>query len=385
MSYRSFTEYLDTKTHSGKGKMVEKPSTEEVPDFKGKPNPEGRGESRKCKNIKDNQVVEFTKFREYLDANGKMKKPTVALSVNDFPKQDSPPSQSIPPAPGLGKGKPAPYMPKKGGKASKDGFGDDGCCPPYQPDTKNAPPPQESLPKSGGGGKQPQAENSLSRMSLSEMTSYINEQNYDPDGYFNPPMVTAYMPGKFMPDPIEAIDYVTHLAAVNPALLEATIRALKYKTGMGYIVSEIARHPETFKELAALLESEDGLKYAGSLCRSMNDLYSTYMEQFEALNESALSPPIGADKEQELEDDEDWDEDDEDEEGEEESEEEEEKSDEDMEDENDPFAGGEAGPPMPPKRKPKKRFGHNNMIDAMGGHPHMLDAMKGMCKRCGLM
>jgi len=378
MSYRSFTEYLDTKNHNGKGKMVEKPSTEEVPDFKGKPNPEGN-EPCKCKNIKDNQVVEtMTKFKEYLDGNGKMKKPTVALNVN-FPKQDSPPSQSMPPAPGLGQGKPAPYTPKKGGKAGEKGFADQGCCPAYEPDTKNAPAPKESLPKSGGGGKQPQIE-AVTEMSLAEMTSYINEQNYEPDGSFAPPMVTAYMPGKFMPDPVEAIDYVTHLAAVNPALMETMIRALKYKTSMGYIVSEMAKHPETFKELAALLESEDGLKYAGSLCRSMNDLYSNYMEQFESLNESALSPPLGADDEDDEELDDELEDDDE--EGDEDLGDEE---DEEGEDENDPFAGGEEGPVPPPKKKPKKRFGHNNMIDAMGGHGHMLDAMKGMCKRCGVM
>jgi hypothetical protein len=248
----------------------------------------------------------------------------------------------------------------------------------------------------------------IKEMSLVELTSYLANKNKImecpdllkecmecgcmEDGI---PMVTAFAKGKFHPNPLEAIEYITHLASQNADLMEALVRTIKKKDGgMSGLMGSVMEQPEGLKEIALGLDGEKGSNVANNLCRSLNDLYEDYREQFEGFNESALSPPIGFDGE---EDDEDGggeiaDKEEEDEEtfrdldqGEEGEEEDEGLGDLDLGDEEENDWEKEEGPegdlPELPKPKDKKRkkFGHDNVIDAMGNHSQMMNAMK---KRC---
>jgi hypothetical protein len=432
MSIKSFEDYLEEKQSMN----VEKPAVEKVPDYHGKPNPfikksperkvsGGEGApvcpcKAKVEEVPDfhgpsnpdvkkppkQKVVEVSSFREYMDAKGKIVAPTVSINMKSFPSANAPPAD-----PHTG-GKPLPYIGSK--MTAKAGLGDEGSIDAWSPKTNPKKDSVESELLKGTKGKgQPQAE-SISNKSLVELTSYLSKQNRllaegsDDSESDDIPKVTSWAAGKIMPDPIETVEYITHLASLNTNLMEMLVRSLKKKKGgMGGLMGKVLDQPESFKELVGHLEGENGEKHAGSLCRAMSDAYNDFMQEH-SMNESALSPPIGFDDEEEGGEEEDdtgdeyndsdFEGDDEESEGDEfgggEGDDEgfEDGNDEEGEEDEVPSmlpgekdAGDEEPPPELPKRsvKPKRKFSHDHLIGAMAGHKHMLDSMTSHCKSCG--
>jgi hypothetical protein len=398
----------DRKIKGGEGESlgVSKPKVEKIPDFHGPKNPD-------VKKAPKQKVVEgITNFREYMDAKGKIKSPTVTINVKDFPSADSPPAD-----PNNKGGKALPYVGSK--MSPKNGLGDEGSIDAWKPKTSPKKDSVETELLKGEKGKgQPQAE-SISNKSLVELTSYLSKQNkllIEGEGEADDgiPTITAWASGKIMPDPLETIEYITHLASMNSSLMEQLVRTLKKKKGgMGGLLGKVLDQPESFKELVGHLEGEHGEKHAGSMCRAMADAYNDFMQEH-SMTESALSPPIGFDDEggdEEEDQDEEGDsyssddfsgEDeggfsDEEEGGDEGgfggNDEGEDFSDEDEEmpsmlpGEHEKDVGDEEPPPELPKRtsKPKRKFSHDHLIGAMAGHKHMLDTMSQHCKQCGSM
>jgi hypothetical protein len=434
--YKSFQEYLDVKKHKGKGKLVTKPPVEEVPDFHGDANKTEK--PHKEKNIKDNQVIEqMTSFQEYLKAKGHSGKPIMQEKPNvggwgdeDFDDENAPPTETIPPTEAPVKaGKPHPYRGTNIKLNSDKGFGDLGVDEPYVPkidvakDTqykqampgseKGVPqvPSGENPPKGGTSPLVKDGAPQVKEMSLPELTNYLAEKNNwmennlllencggCEDGI---PMVTSFAKGKFHPNPLEAIEYITHLASQNSDLMETLVRQLKKKEGgMSGLMGSVMDQPEGLKEIALGLDGEKGSDTAGNICRALNDLYEDYRGQFEGFSESALSAPLGFEDDEEEEGVDDKEEEDDDtfdqlpdDEGEGlgdlgdiKAGEEEDDEDFDFGDDDDEEPGPEDEeeddlPDLPDrKEKKRKRFGHDNMVDAMGNHPQMMSAMVKRCR-----
>jgi hypothetical protein len=231
-------------------------------------------------------------------------------------------------------------------------------------------------------------------------------------------MVTAFCKGKFHPNPLEAIKYVAYLAKENSEIMEHLLHNLQEADVLGPLMKK----PGTFERLADSLDNDnDGPRHADSLVNAIGDKYKKFMENFDFMNENALGPPIGFDDEDEEPPPEkpkgfgpkggDIPEDDEeapdlDDEAPEDEEEDDfggpglgEDDDElpDLDDEGEDEEGPEglptfdkfskdkegdlgdkgAPPPAPPPmRKPKRRFAHNHLINAMKKHDFMRDEMK---------
>jgi hypothetical protein len=293
--YKSFQEYMDVKKSGSKPHLVEKPPEKTVADFPGEPNPVEKP-PKKQKNIKDNQVKEghktYKTFQEYLgvkgySGKGEMQgKPNIDMGDKNFIDPKSPPTASIPPSK-LSAGKALPYEAGKGMKAKDKGLGDLGCCPADKITLGSEMEFKQTLPKGKVKGV-PQVESVLHNMNLAEATAYLAE-NAEADI----PLVTSYAQGKFHPNPLEAIEYVAHLANVNPQLMETLIRSLKRKDqGMSRLIERLVEHPELYPEIVKSFEGTNGAKFANAMCRAM-----TYTE-------SALSPPIGFKDEEEEEEEE---------------------------------------------------------------------------------
>jgi len=367
-------------------KLAGTPKTEEIPDFHGKVNPEAR-EFKAPKNVKKSQVVEISSFAEYLNAKGNMEEPKVTLNVN-FTQPEGPNSGM----PGPSGGKPLSYVAKS---EKGEDWGKMGANEPYVPKTDVKKDTKVYTPDQKKTNQQPQAESILKNMSLVEVTSFLQKQNDllteeggcpMCDGI---PKVTAWSAGKIMPDPLETIEYISHLASQNTELMEHLIRKLKGKKGgMGSLIERLLGHPETMKELVTHIDGDKGPDHAGDFARAMSDTYHDYMRKFSAVNESALSPAIGFGDDVPPDDDDDEDDensyDDHDLDDEEmEPEDSSDLEDEDGEDDDDlpEMPSGEEKLDDLPK-KPSKKFAHHHLISAMGQHKYQLDAMKDYCKDC---
>lgn len=413
---RSFQDYLEAKMQP-----VEKPPVETLPDYKGKPNPfvKKSKEQKNCCGGEDGkrlagtprveevpdfhgkpnpgvkkgnkpQVVEVSTFAEYINSKGKLEDPKVALNVN-FTQPEGPTDGM----PGPSSGKALPYVSKaeKGDDWAKLGSGN-----PYIPKTDVK---KDTVVYSQDQKKtkqQPQAESILKNMSLVEVTTYLQKQNdlLKEDALpGDVPTVTAWHTGKTMPDPLETIEYITHLASKNNELMETLIRKLKGKKGgMESLMEQLLNHPESVNELAKHLDGEKGPSHAGGLARAMAERFRGYMDEFHSVNESALSPPVGfgdedresedGDEEENYGDDEDSNVDDSDSDSDADDIDDSEAPDDDSDDlpemphhSHDEEDGDEEPlPEMPKRKKPSRTFSHHHLISAMGGHKHMHDAMK---------
>lgn len=414
MNYRSFDEYLDVKKHGGKATTVTDPPQQTVPDYRGEPNKEVKKAGKGSKNVKNNQVCEYRSFDEYLTASnhngkGEMKeKPDVKLIADmpdGSPDDKAPPEDQIPPGykkPG-NTGVPHPYRaPESRPSKTRDGslkqaLGDMGPEPKWVPNVSTD--TEKVRPTWGNEKGVPQVgESQLKGMSLLEVTQHMVQLNEECGmcGDSGIPMVTAFAKGKFHPNPLEAIKYVAHLAQENADIMEHLLHNLKDADVLGPMMKK----PETYGRLAEALDGEEGPHAANCLARAMNDGYTKFMEDFDSMNENALGPPIG------FGDDEEEDEDEDDEEDffnnggpdvelpdDEESDEDDDGNDLDLDDMgsekefgNEKDSEEPIFPPMdddtpreqPKPKKPKRKFSHNHMIDAMGQHRHMRDYMKSL-------
>jgi hypothetical protein len=386
----------DGKLLAGDGKKVE-----EVPDYHGETNPGAKQSVMPKKNIKKDggheQVKESiaTTFAEYINAKGQDEKAKVTLNVN-FNQPEGPTDGMAGPS----GGKALPYVAKT---EKGDDWGSLGSNEPYAPKTDV----HKDTVVYGQDQKktklQPQAESVLKKMSLVEVTTYLQRQNdllmKEDTLSGDVPTVTAWHTGKTMPDPLETIDYITHLASQNRDLMETLIRKLKGKKGgIESLMEQLLEHPETTSELAKHLDGEKGPSHAGGIARAMAERFRNYMDDFHAVNESdetssALSPAIGfgddemasddGDEEENYGDDEDPNVDDSDTDGDADDIDDSDAPDDDLPElpkHHDDDDGDEEPPPELPKhKKPSRRFSHDHLIDAMSGHQHMRDAMIKHC------
>ena len=207
------------------------------------------------------------------------------------------------------------------------------------------------------------------------------------------PYVTSYSTGKFQPHPPETIKYIVVLANRNENILNNMIHEMKNSGMLGKLIRSLLSHPEAYDELTALLgDDAEGPSRCKLFAKSMNNSMNNFIKNQEDMYE-AVSSPIGFDDE-DMEDMEDMDDedmedmddedmedmddedmedmDDEDMEDMEDMDDEdmEDMDDEDMEDMDDEDMEDMDDEDMEdmedmPKRKLKKKFAHNNLIDAM--------------------
>lgn len=397
--FPSFLEYLNDK-----GAVVEKPSTETVPDYNGPEEstpPDGKvpyktpvankapakGESglaglgdEKLKYDPTKGSKEEVKkdvMKEYVDGKGKVVEKGQEDVKADYkgPFRDAPEGKNA-----------SPYVAKDNKKKNSEKglaeLGHEECK--YEPDTKNAKKPTKTegfLNKTKG-------------MSIAEFTKYMLEEcGCGMVGGEDLPSVTAYTTGKFQPHPPEVIRYISVLADKNQGILENLVSTM---ISMGYLnklLKAIFEHPQAYEELTALFsDDQDGPSRCGSFVGAMNNSYSKFVQDQAGLYES-VSSPLGfddyEDEEESEEDHEESDEEDMDGEedmGDEESEDEadmddmgdEESSEEGEEDLEDELGDDESmEEPKPEEKRLKKKFAHDHLLNAMKNHEYMLKAMKG--------
>jgi len=411
--FPSFMEYLNEK-----GRVVEKPEVEEVPDYHGSdqktpPNSKvpyktpvadkapqkgekgfaelGDGKLKYEPDTKLNYEVKKDVMKEYFSNKGKIVTKAKVDAKADY-------EGSTPKAP-PGKGaKPYVSSSKKPGK--DEGLGEMGSEElVYEPDTKTCKRTEGFLNKTKG-------------MSLSEFTKYMLDEcgcgQVEDDSL---PSVTAYTTGKFQPHPPEVIRYISALANKNQGILENLVSQMVSMGYLGKLMKAVFDHPEAYEELTNMLGDEkDGPSRCGSLVGSMNNSYSKFISDQEGMYES-VSSPMGFDDMEGDEDDMEGDEDDmegdeDDMEGEEDDmegdEDDMEGDEDDMEGDEDDMEGDEDdmedhdgedmedhdgedmedhdGEDMgfdsaeePRKRKLKKKFAHHHLLDAMKKHQNMMD------------
>lgn len=239
--------------------------------------------------------------------------------------------------------------------------------------------------------------NKTKGMSLADFTKYMLEEcGCGQVGGDDLPYVTAYTTGKFQPHPPEAIRYISALAGKNDGILENLVSTM---VSMGYLNSLlkiIFSYPQAYEELTSLFsDDKDGPDRCKSFAGAMSNSYSKFLSDQDDLYES-VSSPMGFELDDLGEEDADDDEESSDEghdsdEGEDiDSDEDsdfdsEEDSDEsDAEDEGDEdMEGEEAGDSEEdaepkPERRLKKKFAHDHLLDAMKSHEHMFKAMRGI-------
>lgn len=329
---KSFAEYLNAR-----GIVVEKPKTDEVPDYDG-PTPLSP---------------------EKNDNKGKN------WDVSDVTPKDAP----------------KPYATsKEDAKVSKEkGLGEIGDKNlVYEPDTK--------ITKTEGFLQK------TSKLDTSSFVQYMIENCGcgQVDGDEESPSITAYTTGKIFPHPPEALKYVSHLCGKNDNLLSNMVMEFKKSGILSKLIKSLMEHPETFEELTGLLgDEEDGPKRCMCLAKAMHGSYEKFMNDQDSMYET-VAPPIGLedDEEEEEESDEDQskdidgsvDYDDFDDSAEDlddldslgdEEESEEEPSEESPENDMEPTED----PTQKPKRL-KKKFAHDNLINAMNAHEPMANSMK---------
>lgn len=395
--FPSFLEYLNDK-----GTVVEKPSTETVPDYNGPEEstpPAGKvpyktpvankapskGESgladlgdEKLKYDPTKGSKEEVKkdvMKEYVDGKGKVVEKGQEDVKADYkgPFKDAPEGKNA-----------SPYVAKDNKKKNSEKglaeLGHEECK--YEPDTKNAKKPT----------KTESFINKTKGMSIAEFTKYMLEEcGCGMVGGEDLPSVTAYTTGKFQPHPPEVIRYISVLADKNQGILENLVSTM---ISMGYLnklLKAIFEHPQAYEELTSLFSDDrDGPSRCGSFVGAMNNSYSKFVQDQAGLYESVSSPLGFDDYEDEEESEEDHEEDAEEEDmGDEESEDEvemddmEDMGDEESSEENDEDSEDEVGDeesmeePKPEEKRLKKKFAHDHLLSAMKNHEHMLKAMKG--------
>lgn len=92
------------------------------------------------------------------------------------------------------------------------------------------------------------------------------------------PMVNAEKAGPFHPHPSEAIRYVAALSSKDERVIEQLVNELKRNQVLGEVFKAALEYPESYRELSALFENEEGEKRAKSFARALKE---------------AVGPPMG--------------------------------------------------------------------------------------------
>lgn len=406
--FPSFLEYLNDK-----GKVVEKPEVEQVPDYHGPDEKAPHGSkvpyktplTPKAPEKGEKGLSELGDDKLRYEPDTKIKCDTkkdvmkeakeAAALAGDKARVDVKADYKGPRADAPKGGK--PYV----GKAVKVGdkpLGELGSEETkYEPDTEKA----AKVTKTEG------FLNKTKGMSLSEFTKYMLEEcgcgQVSGDDL---PYVTAYSTGKIQPHPPEAIRYISALASKNNGILENLVSTM---ISMGYLntlLKTIFSYPQAYEELTSLFsDDKEGPDRCSSFVGAMNNSYGKFLSDQEGLYES-VSGPIGF--EDEMEDEEDFegegeessDEDefgpeegdleDSDDEGDTDDSDEEFEDEEDMEGSDEEFNddGESEGDDLdldrdsepseePRPKRLKKKFAHDHLLDAMKKHEFMMKAMRG--------
>lgn len=103
-------------------------------------------------------------------------------------------------------------------------------------------------------------------MDMREFAQYVSDQHLiDEDVKDIPAISTPH--GAFIPAPHELFRTTQFMIAANDKFMESFVREVKRNDGLSALVSELAKHPEMFAELANLLaEDED---FSAKLVRSI--------------------------------------------------------------------------------------------------------------------
>jgi hypothetical protein len=411
--FPSFLEYLNDK-----GVVVDKPGVEQVPDYHGPddkappgskvpyktpltPKAPQKGERGMSELGDDRLVYKPDTEVKYDTKKDVMKESSATMGGKARTDLKGDYKGKIPNAPKDGK----PYVAKavKPGEKPLGELGDE--ANKYEPDTDTG--------KTHKVAKTEGFVNRTKGMSLAEFTRYMLEEcGCGQVSGEDLPYVTAYSTGKIQPHPPEAIRYVSVLANKNDGILENLVSTM---VSMGYLnklLKAIFEHPQAYEELTSLLSDEkDGPARCDSFVGSMNKSYSNFLSDQEGLYESVSGPigfedemedeEFGPEEEDEMDSDEEFgpeEEDEMDDEGEPEDmddgefgpEEEDEMDSEgelDLEKEDDMDSDEEFGPEedhhgdemedRPRPRRLKKKFAHDNLLNAMKKHEFMTKAMRG--------
>ncbi len=379
---KRFSEYFNNEK-----KLQNKPKVEEVPDYHGNTNKPPKEPTKK--NVKNNQVKEWRSFTEYLDSKGNLNKPIIDKTLDqvDMPTDLTNAPPKIP-----SKGKnwidnetlsdaPKPY--KSVGFTSKPNsekglgdLGDKNLALKYDTEVDENSPYGGPAANSWTKTESFIQKNKIQFKKLNECGCMGKPEEEQDDT----PYINVYRIGKVQPDPHETIRYLTKMAVGNPSILSGLVREMKRNNGMPLLLDEITNHPESYSEMARVLDDDEkGPKYASKLMEAMNENYSKFMDHF---NES-----VGEPYHSDMDDDEENPmpkSSPEDEEGDD-LEMDDMKpgcpsKDEEMPEENPDEEMPDEMPPEKPKLKFKKKFGHNHMLNAMKEYSYMTDTMKGMFK-----
>lgn len=326
-----------------------------------------------------------------MNARGEINKPQ-EKEIADYegPNQKSPPAAKTPfldkeMAPPKTKHEPKPYSaPGKsaGNKAAESGFGDTGDKNLiYNPDTKKIP-KQDNIEgqktKNYPPNKKTKTEQFLDAtkgMSIHEFTNHmITKRREGFDEYL--PKISENQ------HPQEIIRYVSALANKNDSIMEDLVHALKRNGCFKKLIESLMDIPESLNMIIELLSNEDGARRCRQLVRCMEDSYT-----------EAVGPPFGVSDKGPIngqpfdtvpdEDEEDTDDFATDEDEGEENDEDDEYEDDEYDDEGEGEEGEEGEDedeynkfPKFPIKKNKKKFAHDNILDAMGDYEHMRAKMR---------
>lgn len=290
----------------------------------------------------------YKSFQEYLDHKNKLWTTGKVEKVSDYtgPNDTKPPKGEMPKDAG-GKGESGSAAPYASGSAKKPAKGEKGFADEGPKDLVYK--PKTDVPtKVGEGGKKvaswPKTKtqewlDDTRGMSLAEFTKKLRSEATQG-------LDECACQGAS--SPFDSVKKAANLCKCNRNILAAFVREMKRNESFTEFVAELLQHPETYVEMAKLMEDEDGSIYARRLVRAMNEM---------------VAPPAhDEDEEDELE-----------------------PGTDDMGDEPpmDDLEG--EGPPMdmpmpPPKKKKKKKkpHAHNHMLDAMKDNPMMAGDMKAM-------
>jgi hypothetical protein len=408
--FPSFVEYMDAK-----GKVVEKPDVELVPDYKGPeekspPNSKvpyktpvankkpAEGEDGLADMGDDKLKYEPTKgskyevkkdvMKEYMDEKGKVLERGREDIKGDY-------KSKVPASPQGGNSK--PYI-AGSMKAGEKGLGDLGHDEfKYEPDTKKAPKVEKSETKT---------ENFLNKtkgMSISEFTKYmLKECGCGQVEGEDMPYVTAYSTGKIQPHPPEVIRYISALANKNGGILENLVSQMVSAGYLNTLLKTIFQYPQAYEELTSLFGDEEGPSRCKSFVGAMNNSYSKFLSDQEGMYES-VSSPVGFEDEFDSEDDHDGDDEfdsEDDHEGDDEFDSEDDHDGDDEFDSEDDHDGDdefdseedhegddefgseedhdseEVHSKAHENKKLKKKFAHDHLLGAMKDHEHMLKKMR---------
>ena len=383
-SFPSFVEYMNSK-----GKLVEKPETALVPDYEGPEEnspPDSKvpyktpvankkpavGEEGLADLGDEKLKYEPTKGSREEVKKDVMKESSATMGGKARVDVKGDYKMKVPASPKNGK----PYIskPVNPGEKALGELGHDEFR--YEPDT-------ESAPKISG-----KTENFLNRtkgMSISEFTKYMLEEcgcgQVQGDDL---PYVTAYTTGKFQPHPPEVIRYISVLANKNDGILENLVNQMVASGGLGKLLKMIFSNPQSYDELVSMLgDDKEGPERCKSFVGAMNNSYNKFLSDQEGLYES-VSSPMGfedeLDDEEEHEDHEGHhDEDDMEDEEEFDDEEADEIDDSDLDMDSEDSEDGEFDDEAEheERKKLKKKFAHDHLLDAMRNHEHMLKKMRG--------